>query len=93
MFYSGNVNGNWTWNLSSDSADMEGISEIDKILWELLLWDQEEDINHNPYDPDYEDEFNSFFGASSEETWAVIPVQKIENLEQAGFIIDENTGD
>ena len=49
------------------------------------------DTNHNPYDPDYEDEFNSFFWVTSEETWEIIPVQEIENLETAWFLVNENT--
>lgn len=66
---------------------------------EILVWDEDtqtKEINHNPYDPDYEDEFNSFFGTSSEETWELIPVQEIENIEDlwdAWFKLDDSTED
>ena len=76
--------------IKDDTEDNEN-KEIDSN--ENLSWDNEVDveINHNPYDPDYEDEFNSFFGIVSEDTWSVIPVQEIENLEPAGFVVDEST--
>ena len=64
-------------------------------LNENASWDsenlEENTVNHNPYDPDYEDEFNSFFWVTSEDnTWEIISVQEIENLETAGFV-DEST--
>lgn len=71
--------------------------EVENTDLENLSWDnQEVDDNvtsHNPYDPDYEDEFNSFFWVDSEETWDIIPVQEIEDLEPAGFVADENAQD
>lgn len=68
-------------------------------LNETLSWDKEtevQEVNHNPYDPDYEDEFNSFFGTNSESTWEKISVQEIENIEDlwdAWFKVDDSTQD
>lgn len=68
-------------------------------LNETLSWDKEtaaQEVNHNPYDPDYEDEFNSFFGTNSEATWEKISVQEIENIEDlwdAWFKVDDSTQD
>ena len=80
-----------------NELDTEASAEVDDILNEFLSWDtevtDEETVNHNPYDPDYEDEFNSFFWWSSEENSEVIPVEEIEDLEPAGFVVDENTED
>ena len=80
-----------------NELDTEASAEVDDILNEFLSWDtevtDEETVNHNPYDPDYEDEFNSFFWWSSEENSEVIPVEAIEDLEPAGFVVDENTED
>ena len=80
-----------------NELDAEASAEVDDIFNEFLSWDtevtDEENINRNPYDPDYEDEFNSFFWWSSEETSDIIPVEDIENLEPAGFLVDENAED
>lgn len=54
---------------------------------------QVKEVNHNPYDPDYEDEFNSFFGWNSDDTWSIISVQDIEDLSDAWFKIDDSTED
>ena len=77
-------------------ADIDVGDEItvDNNLW--IADTEVKQVNHNPYDPDYEDEFNSFFAWSSEETWNIISVQDIENIEDlwdAWFKIDENTED
>ena len=78
-----------------NELDTEASAEVDDILNEFLSWDaevtDEETVNHNPYDPDYEDEFNSFFWVDSEENSEIIPVEDIEDLEPAGFVVDENT--
>ncbi len=78
-----------------NELDTEASAEVDDIFNELLSWDteitEEENVNHNPYDPDYEDEFNSFFWVDSEENSEIISVEDIENLEPAGFVVDENT--
>ena len=82
--------------------DIENVME--EFVWDIELyenmdiesWDviEEKESNHNPYDPDYEDEFNSFFWLTSEETWVdLISVQEIENLEPAGFVVDDSTED
>lgn len=79
-----------------NELDAEASAEVDDIFNELLSWDTEgieENVNRNPYDPDYEDEFNSFFWVDSEENSEIISVEDIENLEPAGFIVDENTED
>ena len=83
-----------------NELDTEASAEVDDIFNVLLSWDteviDEENVNRNPYDPDYEDEFNSFFGTSSEETWELIPVQEIENIEDlwdAWFKLDDSTED
>lgn len=68
-------------------------------LNETLSWAEEtavQEVNHNPYDPDYEDEFNSFFGTNSQETWEKISVQEIENIEDlwdAWFKVDDDAQD
>ena len=78
-----------------NELDTEASAEVDDILNEFLSWDaevtDEETVNHNPYDPDYEDEFNSFFWEASEENTELISVEEIEDLEPAGFVVDENT--
>lgn len=86
-----------------DSVDIETNNEDNNIKNidsnEILSGDvevEEKEVNHNPYDPDYEDEFNSFFWASSEETWDIISVQEIENIEdlwEVGFTVDDSTED
>lgn len=82
-----------------NELDTEASAEVDDIFSELLSWDvevvEEETVNHNPYDPDYEDDFNSFFWGSSEyeESPEIIPVEEIEDLEPAGFVVDESTED
>lgn len=80
-----------------NELDAEASAEVDDIFNEFLSWDTEvtveENTNRNPYDPDYEDEFNSFFWVDSEENSEIISVEDIENLEPAGFIVDENTED
>lgn len=80
-----------------NELDTEASAEVDNIFSELLSWDaevtEEETVNHNPYDPDYEDDFNSFFWWSSEESPEIIPVEEIEDLEPAGFVVDESTED
>ena len=73
--------------------DNENISDVNRILEEFLSWEYDDEINHNPYDPDYEDEFNSFFGGSSKEDQGIIPVEEIEDLEPAWFVVNESTGD
>lgn len=81
-------------NLLND-LDNETSQQVDDIFNEILSGDskvsEEENINHNPYDPDYEDEFNSFFWNSSEDTPEVISVEEIENLEPAWFVVDDST--
>lgn len=77
-----------------NELDTEASAEVDDIFNELLSWDTEgieENVNRNPYDPDYEDEFNSFFWVDSEDNSEIIPVEDIEDLEPAGFVVDENT--
>lgn len=81
-----------------NEADNRNISDVDRILEEFLSGDYEnteeieDTVNHNPYDPDYEDEFNSFFWVTSEDNSpTIIPVQEIEDLETAGFVVDEIT--
>lgn len=77
-------------------GDVDTISEFIDLEQgvDIESWDAvEKEVNHNPYDPDYEDEFNSFFWNTLEETWEIIPVQEIENLEPAGFVVDESTED
>ena len=80
-----------------NELDTEASAEVDDIFNVLLSWDteviDEENVNRNPYDPDYEDEFNSFFWVDSEENSEIIPVENIEDLEPAGFVVDENTED
>ena len=80
-----------------NELDAEASAEVDDIFNEFLSWDteitEEENVNHNPYDPDYEDEFNSFFWVDSEDNSEIIPVEDIEDLEPAGFVVDENTED
>ena len=80
-----------------NELDTEASAEVDDIFNELLSWDtegiEEENVNRNPYDPDYEDEFNSFFWNASEDTPEVISVEEIENLEPAGFVVDDSTED
>lgn len=84
-----------------ENVDLEGIVDDfnleEDMGVEFESWDVEEEekeVNHNPYDPDYEDEFNSFFWITSEETWwDIIPVQEIEDLEPAGFVADESAED
>lgn len=80
-----------------DELDTESSSDVENFLNEFLSWNseniEEATVNHNPYDPDYEDEFNSFFWWSSEENSEIIPVEEIENLEPAGFVVDESTED
>lgn len=87
----------WLEETLINEADDETISEVDSILNEFLSWDteitEEENVIRNPYDPDYEDEFNSFFWVDSEENSEIIPVENIEDLEPAGFVVDENTAD
>ena len=77
-----------------NELDVETSAEVDDIFNDFLSWDteviEEEILNHNPYDPDYEDEFKSFFWWSSEESSEIIPVEEIEDLEPAGFVVDEN---
>lgn len=80
--------------IDTESNKIENIDTENVDSNEILSWDTEDepmDTNHNPYDPDYEDEFNSFFWVTSEETWEIIPVQEIENLETAWFLVNENT--
>ena len=88
----------------NDSVNIETNNDVDGNIEnidsnEILSWDveiEEKEVNHNPYDPDYEDEFNSFFWASSEETWDIISVQEIENIEdlwEVGFTVDDSTED
>ena len=80
-----------------NELDTEASAEVDDIFNEFLSWDaeatNEENVNHNPYDPDYEDEFNSFFWESSDEAPELISVEDIEDLEPAGFVVDENAED
>lgn len=80
-----------------NELDTEASAEVDDIFNEFLSWDtevtEEENVNRNPYDPDYEDEFNSFFWVDSEENSEVIPVEDIEDLEPAGFVVDDSTED
>lgn len=80
-----------------NEMDTEASAEVDDIFNEFLSWDaeviDEENVNHNPYDPDYEDEFNSFFWWSSEENSELITVEEIEDLEPAWFVVDENAED
>ena len=80
-----------------NELDNEASEQVDNIFNEILSGDaevnEEESTNHNPYDPDYEDEFNSFFWNVSEETPEVISVEEIENLEPAGFVVDDSTED
>ena len=85
---------------SQENIDIESIVEDVNVEEntgdEVASWgvEEEKEINHNPYDPDYEDEFNSFFWMASEDTWVdIIPVQEIEDLEPAGFVADESTED
>ena len=87
----------WLEDSLLDDIDTENLSDVDAILNEFLAWEnegnEEENINHNPYDPDYEDEFSSFFWGGGQESSGIIPVQEIENLEPAGFVVDERTED
>ena len=80
-----------------NELDNEASEQVDNIFNEILSGDaevnEEESTNHNPYDPDYEDEFNSFFWNASEDTPEVISVEEIENLEPAGFVVDDSTED
>ena len=80
-----------------NELDDETSEQVDDIFNEILSGDVEvdegENTNHNPYDPDYEDEFNSFFWNTSEDTPEVISVEEIENLEPAGFVVDDSTED
>lgn len=80
-----------------NELDNEASEQVDDIFNEILSGDaevnEEESTNHNPYDPDYEDEFNSFFWNTSEDTPEVISVEEIENLEPAGFVVDDSTED
>ena len=80
-----------------NELDNEASEQVDDIFNEILSGDVEveegENTNHNPYDPDYEDEFNSFFWNTSESTPEVISVEEIENLEPAGFVVDDSTED
>ncbi len=72
-------------------------SNVDSVLNEYLSWDtprdsiQQSQPNRNPYDPDYEDEFNSFFGTTAEKTWEIISVEEIEDLWEVWFNINGNT--
>lgn len=89
----------WVEKSLLNEADIQNISDVDRILEEFLSGDfedtegTEDTMNHNPYDPDYEDEFNSFFWGSSDDSPTIIPVQEIEDLEPAGFVVDENSED
>ena len=83
----------WYENSQFNEVDTEGVSDVDKVLEEFLSWEYDDTTNHNPYDPDYEDEFNSFFWWSSEESFEIIPIEDIEDLEPAGFVVDEKTWD
>lgn len=51
------------------------------------------EVNHNPYDPDYEDEFNSFFGVKNEDEWQKVQGQTQEeiydDLQAPWFKLDE----
>lgn len=84
-------------NIKRKNNEDDSIKNIDSS--DILSGDvetEEKEVNHNPYDPDYEDEFNSFFGTSSEETWELISVQEIENIEDlwdAWFKLDDSTED
>ena len=86
-----NNNGNIKWEKNVEIVEGDANLDLDNLSWDNVSGVVQE--NHNPYDPDYEDEFNSFFWVTSEETWELIPVQKIENLETAWFIVDENSKD
>lgn len=80
-----------------NELDNEASEQVDDIFNEILSGDvevdEEENTNRNPYDPDYEDEFNSFFWNTSQDTPEVISVEEIENLEPAGFVGDDSTED
>lgn len=80
-----------------NELDDETSEQVDDIFNEILSGDveisEEEKSNRNPYDPDYEDEFNSFFWNTSQDTPEVISVEEIENLEPAGFVVDDSTED
>lgn len=99
MFYKDSQENMESWLEESliNEANDETISEVDSILNEFLSWDIEdisdENVNHNPYDPDYEDEFNSFFWETSEEAPELVSVEEIEDLEPAWFVVDENAED
>ena len=86
-----NNNGNIKGEKNVEIVEGDANLDLDNLSWDNVSGVVQE--NHNPYDPDYEDEFNSFFWVTSEETWEIIPVQKIENLETAWFIVDENSKD
>lgn len=89
----------WVEESLLNEMDTKDASDVDAILNEFLsgdyddIDDTENTVNRNPYDPDYEDDFNSFFWWSSEESTEIIPVEEIEDLEPAGFIVDESTED
>ena len=78
-----------------DLLDTETSAQVDDIINKLLSGEEEMtddgSTNRNPYDPDYEDEFNSFFGITSNEAPEIISVEEIEDLEPAWFIVDEDT--
>jgi len=79
---------------NNEDNNIENINSNEILSGDIEI--EEKEINHNPYDPDYEDEFNSFFWVSSEETWNIISVQEIENIEDlwdAWFKLDENAED
>ena len=76
---------------NNQNTQVENIESNETLSWDN--WDNTEikEENHNPYDPDYENEFNSFFWWSAEENSEVIPVEEIESLEPAGFVADDGT--
>ena len=51
------------WLLSEEIDDIENIDDIASLDDSISWWQDEivESSDNNPYDPDYEDEFNSFF--------------------------------
>lgn len=59
----------WEMENISDDTSLSNLENLNEDIIDTLTWDSNHDDENivNPYDPEYEDEFNSFFWTKSDD--------------------------
>jgi len=83
----------WFSIFYSDEIEQNIDNPVQIIESEEIIEDEPKEYSNNPYDPDYEDEFNSFFGGTSEKKWEIKSVEEIEDFSEVWFKNDRDNAE